>query len=490
MTSPGDKKHPKGHYLRGMVWSSSGNFVGMVVSAVTIMVAVRILDKNEMGAYFLTMAVSSFVAVLGNWGFINTAIRFLSGTKGEERTDLSNYFVTMRIIFAGLTCIALAIVLPFLFKLWPSEEFLAIGWYCIPIVFLMMMYQMGLALFSGYRMFGTMSILIAVVETVRMTVSLVLLYFGYGPAGLLLSLIFTRIAAIVFMWQVLPFLVRWSLRHAKSREILHFGGWLQGGAVMSVVISRSADALLMTYLGTVTLAVYSTALQIPAMLNRMFGTVRPVILGYVSSLGKEAANASVTAVRLLTGFSVLWAALLIVLAKPLVTLLYTSKYIESIPILQILCFWCVLGLVNYFLSLTLIGMGRVKAIFLLTIPQFFVMVIFSIILIPKYQGIGAAISLALTSVVGNIIEIWMIAGRNVKLAGRLSWAFFRSALPLFILLVVMQVYEPKFVASTAFLVALCVLLYVLKAVTPRDIKVILMETFRSKTTSQGGVSGA
>jgi len=487
--SSGSNGHSKGHYLRGIVWSSGGNLIGMVLSAVTIMVAVRVVGKSEMGAYFLVMLVSTFVVVMGNWGLINTAIRFLSSANDPDRDNLSRYLITIRLIMALIVCSVLAGVLPLLFKLWPSNSFSAIGWYCLPVVFLIMLYQMGLAILSGYHKFGTMSVLVAVTETCRMTASIVLLYFGYGVTGLLLGLILSRIAAIVLLWRTLPLRIKLVWYHDRTKEILKFGGWLQGSCIMSVVTSRTADAILTTYLGTVALAIYSTALQIPIMTNKLFEAVRPVILGYVSSLEAQAANASVAAVRLLTAFLSFVLAFLIVMAKAAVMLLYSSKYIESVPILQILCFWCVFGLVNHFLSLTLIGMGRVKIIFLLLIPQFLVMVICSVVLIPKYQGVGAAISLASASLLGIIIEIWAVAGRNVKLAGRLSWAFFRSALPLFILLVVMQVYEPKFVASAALLVATGVILYVLKAVTPRDIKVILMETFRGKKAISADVSG-
>ncbi len=460
-----------------------------IVKAVTIMVAVRVVGKSEMGAYFLVMLLSTFVVVMGNWGLINTAIRFLSLAEDTDRDNLSRYLITIRLIMALAVCIVLAGVLPFLFKLWPSDSFSAIGWYCLPVVFLMMLYQMGFAILSGYHKFGTMSVLVVVTETCRMAASVVCLSFSYGAASLLLGLILSRVAAIVLLWRTLPLRIKLVWYHDRTKEILKFGGWLQGSCVMSIVTSRSADALLATYLGTVALAVYSTALQIPSMMNKLFETIKPVILGYVSSLETQAANASVTAVRLLAGFLVLVSASLIVLAEPLIKLLYTSKYIESVPILQILCFWCVIGLVNHFLSLALIGMGRVKIIFLLTIPQFFVMVFCSVVLIPKYQGLGAAVSLVLASLLGIIIEIWVIAGRNVKLAGRLSWAFFRSAVPLFILLVVMQVYKPPIALSMAFLVATGVILYVLKAVTPRDIKVILMETFRSKKAISADESG-
>ncbi len=468
----------RGHYLRGMIWSLSGNIIGIVASAATIIMAIRMLDKSQMGAYFLTMLVANFSIVLGDLGLINTTIRFLSRT--EEKNKLSNYVITIRLIFSVLTCLVLLILMPFLFRIWPSEEFSRIGFYCVPMVFLMMIYQLGLALFSGYQMFGNMSVFIAVTEIFRMIISLYLLYIGFGAKGLLIGMIATHLIGIFVIIYLLPFRVRVTLQHKNWREVLKFGGWIHGSSVMSVVTIRSADAILTTYLGPIALAVYSTASQIPIMMRRLFGTIKPVMLGYISSLKMEAARASVTSVRLLACFLSAFAAFIIVVAKPLILLLYTPKYFESIPILQILCLWSCFGMVNHFLSLTLTGMGRIKLIFLLQIPQFIMIVSTGVILIPVYKGFGASISLLLSSMLGIFLQIWAVAGKDDSLHRRLHLAFFRSVLPLMFLVIIELFFKPSLLINLTLFFIFISILFILKSITLRDVKILLAHTLHKQ----------
>ncbi|MCC6181325.1 MAG: oligosaccharide flippase family protein [Bacteroidia bacterium] len=458
----------KFYYLKGMVWSSFGNITAMVASLGTIMFAVRLLAKEEIGAFYLVLFITGFAACLGDIGFRNTAIKFLSIADKIEIINATRYFSTISFIASTLACFVLTIILPFLTKIWISEDFHKISWYCIPIVLLMINFQMGSALLVGYKMFNTLSIVTATIEILRMSVSILFLYLGYGTIGLLLSLILSRIIGIGIIWYKIP-CCAWPLfRYKKSKEIFSFSGWMYGTSVMSIITVRTADTLLTTYLGTATLATYSTAMQIPSALQKIFESVKPVILGYVSTLKMDAANASVAAVRLLSGLLAISVSLLVVLANPLVSLLFSSRYTDSVPIMQALCIWTAIGIVNYFLSITLIGMGCGRKFFVLTIPQFFTMLLSSIILIPKYQGMGAAISLIITSFVGNIAGSWLVSDGNSMLFHKLIWAFLRSSLPLLLLFVLLLTGLPSIVILI-FLPFMITILFISKAITPRDI---------------------
>lgn len=469
MSNYSNSPNNKSYYLKGMVWSSFGNIVAMLASLATVTFAVRLLTKEEVGAFYLAVFITGFAACLGDIGFRNTAIKFLSIADKSEIINATRYFSTINFLASVLTCFVFTIVLPFLINIWPFEEFHKISWYCIPIVLLMINFQMGSALLVGHKMFNTLSIVTATIELFRMLVSILFLYLGYGAIGLLLSLILSRIIGIGIIWYKIPCCARPLLKYKKSKEIFSFSGWMYGTSVMSIITVRTADTVLTTYLGAATFAIYSTAMQIPSGLQKIFESIKPVILGYVSSLKMDAANASVAAVRLLSGLLAISVVFLVVLANPLVSLIFSSRYADSVPIMQALCIWTAIGIVNYYLSLTLIGMGCGRKFLILTIPQFFTMLASSIILIPNYQGMGAAVSLIITSFVGNITGSWLIADGNLKLFYKLIWAFLRSTLPL-LLLFVLLLTKPPLIATLFFLPFMIMVLFLSKAITPRDIK--------------------
>lgn len=458
------------HYFRGIIWASSGNMAVMAASLVTLMFAARVLTKEEIGAYFLTMVIVQFAVSLGDIGLRNAAIKFLSQAENGEIVNVSRYLLTINGLASGLACLILSLMLPFLTKLWPSSIFFEVAWYSIPITFLTINFQMGLSILAGHKHFGSMSAITAVIEIFRMIISLGALYFGFGAVGLLLSMLLSRVAGIALVWRKVPSCMRPVLRHQQVREILKFSGWMYGASLMSVINMRTADAMVTSHMGTVALASYSTAMQIPTMLQKIFESIRPVVLGYVSSLKLETAHASIATSRLLSGLLAIGATFLIALAHPLVVLFFSSRYEDSVPIMQVLSAWIAIGTVNYYIAITLIGMGKSREVFILSIPQFFVMLISCVLLVPAYHGLGAAVSLIITALAGNIIGSWMLAGGNWGLFGTLNWTYLKSIVPLLLFLIIVLWVKPLLAITLILSIIMIVILFLLKAVTFADLR--------------------
>ena len=466
----------KGPYFKGILWSSGANIVSMCASLLTIMIAARILSKDDLGAYFLVMVIVQIALVLGNVGFRNAAIRFLTHHADEDdaRSTLSRYLLTINIIFSMILSITLAIVLPFLVKLWPSNSFSEVVWYSVLITFLINNRQMGLSVLAGHNLFGSMSIIITVIEIFRMGISIYLLYIGLGVSSLLISMSISNAIGLGFAWYALPISYMKPLfRHGQAKEIFYFGGWMYGASLASVINVKTAEAILTTYLGTVALATYSTAMQVPSMLQRIFESVKPVILGYVSSLQLETFQSSIVTVRLLSVLLSSCAAVLIVIAQPLMVFIFSSKYQESIPIMQLLSTWVSIGIVNYYLTIIMIGKGRTKQVFFMSIFQLITMIGSAVLLVPYYQGKGAAISLIITSVVGYFFGSWLVSERSLKIFFGLILIFFRSSL-LSIALVSYIVFEGLDIRETIFFSMFTILcFFLLRVVTISDLKLIM-----------------
>ena len=468
----------KAHFLRGIIWSSGGSIVGLGVSTLTVLVGVRVLSKDQLGAYFLVSLIAQFGQIFGDFGLRNTIIRFLASAYGQERVSISQYLFTLRGIATLFVCSAIAVLTPLFLYLWPSNEFAKIVWYSVPLTAVLLEFQMGQAILTAYQMFGIMSIITASSEIIRMILSLSLLYFGFGSSALLLGLILSRIVALAYMWAIKPFPVRLRIRHPQRVHLLKFSGWLQVSSLMSFLNARMADTFITTYLGTALLAVYSTAMQMPSVIQNLFEAIRPVVLGYVSSLEKKTAvEHSVIAVRLIAGVVAIPVAMVIGISEPLIKLVFTTKYIDAVPVAQLLFAWCAFGVVNYYLALALIGLGRVKTVFLLTLPQGVIMLAGCVLLIPRYHAVGAASSLVVTSIIGNLLVAGAIVQGNRSAYARLCWAFFRSAIPVALLLMVeLFIKPPTWIGITAAIMAIGSL-YVSRAVTYKDLKILFASFF-------------
>ncbi len=475
-------KYSKSHFLRGMVWTSWGNVIAIATGIITVVLASRILNKEELGVYFLILMLGNFVSVVGDFGLRTTSIKFLSSAHGEEKTHIANSLLSMQflqIVFIGVILVPILIVLK---KFWTSELFGASVWYVIPFAVFQMVNNALSTAFVGYHKFKTFSMLIICLAVLRMVMSVTLLLLGYKLDGLMWSLIFSTFLSCIIIWQVLPFNFTLTFNLLRIRQLLKFGSWVYGSSVISIVMARAAEVILVTCAGPAVIAIYGNAMRIPNLLLRLFESIRPIILSYVSIEQKNYQQATINSIRILSGLLSVFAAFLITFGEQLTILLFSEKYLESVPILRVLAFWISISIVNYFLVLSLIGANQVRRMFFVSLTQFAVTIVTYLALIPKYGAMGAAVSMTIVAGICDIVSIAMFAGRKVKVAIGLILAMSRSAIPLFIYLMIFRFFDFSMVGAIVLLTSFLVVLRLLNALTIKDIKMLYLHTFYKRVT--------
>lgn len=469
MTKNAKQNQANPSFLKGLVSSTMGSIVAMGANIATVIVAVRSLEKDAIGAYFLILIIVTFANTLSDLGLRTAAIRFLSSTNNQNNQDIERYLLSINTILSIIAGLVLWLLLPTLIKTWPSDSFQKTVWLSVPISFLMSSFNFNNAILAGLRLFKPLALITPFVELVKMAISILAIKKGLGVEWLLYSIAISRAIGILISILNIPGSKIPLIRHRRANEIFAFSGWMYGSSLLSVINVKMVDLILTTYMGTISLAAYSTAMQIPSMIQKVFESVRPVVLGYLSSLGLAATEVSIIAVRILSAALTISSALLIVLTPYLIHLIFSTQYEESIPIMQLLSTWMTIGLTNYFLLITLTGMGKSRRAFFLSIPQFIVAIISSFLLVPQYQGIGAAGALIITSLVGNMVASRMVAAGDMKISNRLNKAYLRSSLPLMMFTMIVVFVHTTFIENTALLVALILTLLLNNAIQVKDL---------------------
>ncbi len=460
---------------------------GMGASLVTIMVAARLLPKDELGTFFLVMVVVQFVVIFSDLGLRNTAIKDLSSVLANsvEFLQTAHYLLTVTFLSAIAFCFALWLSMPFLKLLWSYENVHNQLAYAIPIAFLTAIVQIIMSLLVGGKEFRKLSSLSAGIEILRAMLSTAGLLMGFGVTSLFWGMIASRIVGISAIWISMPSLFAFTLQHPRRTEFFKFGGWLYGGSLLSAGMVRCADAMLATYMGTAALAIYSAAMQTPIFMQRLFESMRPALLGYVAANHSTAQEQQGEIVRILTAVLAVAALCLIVFSHPIMTMLYSEGYSSGVPIMQALSAWMAFALVNYFYSIILIGRGKAREALILTVPQLLIMLLTTEWLVPKYGGFGAANALIITSCMGNIIGAKIIAGDDRKTWWALTTMFLRAALPLLLLLIAAIQMKLSFFSLLSLGGVMVWLLVVLKVLTASDIASV--QTILSRRIRQASV---
>lgn len=408
------------NYLWGLLGTSIGNVIIMAVSLAMTMVAARMLDKAELGAYFLAMIVIQFAVGLGDIGFISTVVTFSSSAKDKDVLRTCQFLTTVNAIVALVASIVLACLLPSVARFSASPLFESLAWITIPITFFTLTFQLGLYVLAANRNFKSMVYVNTWVEILRTGGAIGGLFLGYGVLAMLWMLLLSRLIGLFILWSKTPLMFRPRIRHGNSLEMLRFSGWMYGSSLLSIINGRLADIVLTKLMGTTALANYGAALQIPTLLQKAFEAVRPVLLSYVASrngqLGTdvESADSLPIEIRRLTGILALLSCGLALLAKPIAIFLFSVQYSNIAPTVQVLCCWSCIALTNYYLGIVITGEGRSKRVFLLLLPQLVTIAIALPLLVPSYQELGAAMSLVLMSSVGNLMCCWEASNRSTR----------------------------------------------------------------------------
>ncbi|MCW5698612.1 MAG: oligosaccharide flippase family protein [Rhodospirillales bacterium] len=445
----------------------------MIASMVVIMVAVRVYEKEDVGAYFLVLMVANMAHTVCRMGLGNTAIRYLASEKGSAYVDTARFLVTANTVLACVAVLLLLVLQPLMLWIWPSEAFQALWFYCLPIAWLRMLFLMGQSMLAAERRFVALTMCTGGSEILRLALTIALIALGEPVESLFIG---TVVAYFIFdlgMAYLLRRYLRPRLSHQRWAEMLRFGGMLQGSSVINLIANRFVEGLLASYLGTAALATYSTAMQVPRQMVRAFDSQRPVLLGLVSSLKVSEEEARLHLFRFTGGLLTITAAVLIAGAKPLVVLFYTEKYLESVPIMQILVFWITVNLLNEMMGILLMGLGRARSLFQLSILRLVVMTGFGYWLISTYQGVGGAIALLLTSLVVAFFSSLLMTTENRALHRRYVGAYLKVMVLLAASTAVVLLLGPPLPGAALGIVIIVGLTFLLRLLTVSDLNLLV-----------------
>jgi O-antigen/teichoic acid export membrane protein len=240
------------------------------------------------------------------------------------------------------------------------------------------------------------------ISTFIVTIGLAVVFRNYWS---LIAGIFTgKVVSVLIGYRMHPYRPRFSLTAAK--ELMHFSKWLFFSNLIQFLQGRSTDFVLGRIVGVHGLGLYNIAAEIAllpsteliAPLNR---AVFPVYSQIAADSDKLLSRfREVFGVIALLAFPVTFG--ISVVAEDAVMLLLGPKWIEAVPIMQMLAFSGLAAALQSNLYLVIVAMGMPKAstifsglVLLVALPS---LILFS----ASYGAAGAAASSAISALIGLI----------------------------------------------------------------------------------------
>lgn len=228
--------------------------------------------------------------------------------------------------------------------------------------------------------FKALSVVAFISSIISLTVTVIMAYHGYGVWALVTLHILTAAIPALFFW----FYVKWrpvcTFSWASFKELFNFGFYVFlthllnqfAGQIQGVLIGKFYSASTMGYYSKAHKTESLASNSISSVMNQVVYPLYAEVQDDKVLLGKMIQKLTMTLAYLT--FPLLF--LLLLCAKPLFVLLYSDRWLESVPYFQVLC---VAGLAMCLQSVNLMSIsaiGKSKTMFTWTVVKRLVGIVF------------------------------------------------------------------------------------------------------------------
>lgn len=345
--------------VTGVVWSAFQKGGSILVAFIASVVLARLLTPEDYGLIGMLAVFIAVSEVFINGGFGSALIQ----KKRPTNEDYSTFFIwnlTISVFLYGVLFLCAPLIARF-YKLEILCSILRINGLTLIInaVSLVQTYQLRKQL--NFRKIGIIEIS---VSAISLSVCIYFAWKGYGVWALVIQQLSGAILKTILFWLTSSWrpLMKFSVQ--SFRELFSFGGFILLSNLINAFFNNIQGLLIGKFYNPITMGYYSKAKSTEELSSNFIGQVIEQVAYPVLA---EAQNDNVYMIRMLNKFTGVLAyltipimLLLMLLAKPIFILLYSERWLHSIPYFQVLCLAGIascLAVINYY-AIAAIGKGK------------------------------------------------------------------------------------------------------------------------------------
>ena len=342
----------KGKVIAGALWSFAERVSAQAVGFIVSIVLARLLAPEDFGAIALILVFINVVNVFALGGFGNALIQ----KKNADNVDFSTVF-WFNLLFSTFLYIVVYVCAPLISSFYEID-------YLTPVIRVMGLRIIIASLDSVQRAFVSREMkfkkffyatLIGTFFSAAFGISLA--YLNFGVWALVAQCMSTAVINTLVLWFNVKWRPTFSFSINRLKALFSFGWKLLCSSLLSTVYVELTDLLIGKFYGTKDLAFFNQGKKFPQLIVAQINSSIDAVLFPAMSKHQDDIPKLKTDVRYSIKFSsfCLFPILLgmTAVAKDLVLLLLTEKWIDSVLFLQIACL--------SFLTLP-VGMANIQAI--------------------------------------------------------------------------------------------------------------------------------
>ncbi len=401
--------------IENTLWLGGSSVMNGILGAVVAALLARTLGVAEYGIYTLVISLIVLLTDVADFGFNSSVIRFGSesiAAGDREKLKAVVAIVTRWKLIAGAAVLLVAAlflntIVEYVFH-HVDERIAAYFRLSLIAVALGILAGVFVPIYHAHKSFRSY----ALVFSVRGLMKLVLILAAVlALAQLSISLliwieIVSILAYLILLYGVAPFkeLALATREPALERQMLGFNKWISLYQALALIGARLDLAFVGGLSDAHALGLYGAASKVSGLMTVAASSYMTVLLPDMSSspssehLSRKRRNAFVVVGMMGVGVLVV-----MLVADPLVRILFGAGFADAASVLRILCVGLLLTVAAYPLNASLFAMNK-SAVFPLmsavSVPAF---VAGNLLLVPRFGADGAAMAYALSAGVGLLV---------------------------------------------------------------------------------------
>ena len=348
--------------VSGIIWSALQRFGTMGIALISNFILARLLAPEDYGCIGI-LAVFIVVAnafVIG--GFAGALVQKKQPT-AEDYSTVFYWNIIISILAYGILYFTAQYIAEF-YKIPLLESVLQVQG-LILIINALSVVQMNKL--RQELKFKGMSVVQLVATSISVVVAIVLAYYGWGVWALVFQQLTTSLITTVLLWYVSSWRPILCFSFKSFKELFAYGSFLLFSDLLNSICDNIQGLLIGRKYSVADMGFYSQAKkmeEIPTTtISYVVATVTFPVFAKLQNDKERLFSAVRRTLKLMNFANFPLMILLMVVAEPLFIILFSDKWLDSVPYFRILC---VAGLVNCLQSVNYqatAAVGRSKAIF-------------------------------------------------------------------------------------------------------------------------------
>ena len=392
----------------GMMWTAIQKYSTMVIGFISGIILARLLMPEDYGAIGMLAIFMSLAEVFIDAGFGSALIQ----KKNPTSTDYSTVFyfnigmsvILYAVLFFSAPAIATFYRMPILCKVLRVQGLV------------LFIYALNIIQRNQIRKnlkFKKLSWITIVTSIVSLIVTVIMAYSGCGVWSLVAQNFIGASIPCIFFWITTKWRPTWEYSWKSFKELFGFGFYMFLTHLLTTFSQRITGLLVGRWYDPATMGYYTKASSTSkyttlSVAGVMIQTTYPLYAA-VQDDKQRLINMVKRITSTLAYITVPMLCLLILIAKPLFVLLYSDRWLFSVPYFQILCVGGIAGCLQSVNQQTIAAIGKSKAFFIWTVVKQSVGIAMQVIGLIVWGIWGLLVGKVLSSWFSYFVNITMVS---------------------------------------------------------------------------------